>query len=186
MEKIIIKGEKSSAKTVGVIAGAAVAVIVFIVCIAIFPMQYYWGTSLFGAVVSGLIVGFIIILWLGKMDLVVSDKRVYGCVAFGKRVDLPIDSVTAVGTSWLNGIDISTASGAIKFKLMKNNVAIHSAISKLIVDRQGKTNTIEQTVIKQEGTSGNTDELKKYKDLLDSGVITQEEFDAKKKQLLGL
>lgn len=30
------------------------------------------------------------------------------------------------------------------------------------------------------------DELTKYKDLLDSGVITQEEFDAKKKQLLGL
>ena len=30
------------------------------------------------------------------------------------------------------------------------------------------------------------DELKKYKDLLDSGAITQEEFDAKKKQLLGL
>ena len=33
---------------------------------------------------------------------------------------------------------------------------------------------------------GNADELKKYKDLLDSGIITQEEFDAKKKQLLGL
>ena len=30
------------------------------------------------------------------------------------------------------------------------------------------------------------DELKKFKDLLDSGAITQEEFDAKKKQLLGL
>lgn len=30
------------------------------------------------------------------------------------------------------------------------------------------------------------DELKEYKDLLDSGVISQEEFDAKKKQLLGL
>jgi hypothetical protein len=30
------------------------------------------------------------------------------------------------------------------------------------------------------------DELKKFKDLLDSGVITQEEFDEKKKQLLGL
>ena len=29
-------------------------------------------------------------------------------------------------------------------------------------------------------------ELQKYKQLLDSGVITQEEFDAKKKQLLGL
>ena len=30
------------------------------------------------------------------------------------------------------------------------------------------------------------DELKKYKELFDAGVITQEEFDAKKKQLLGL
>jgi len=30
------------------------------------------------------------------------------------------------------------------------------------------------------------DELAKFKSLLDSGVITQEEFDAKKKQLLGL
>ena len=31
-----------------------------------------------------------------------------------------------------------------------------------------------------------TDELKKYKELLDSEIITQEEFDAKKKELLGL
>ncbi len=30
------------------------------------------------------------------------------------------------------------------------------------------------------------DEIKKFKALLDEGIITQEEFDAKKKQLLGL
>ena len=30
------------------------------------------------------------------------------------------------------------------------------------------------------------DDLKKLKELLDSGILTQEEFDAKKKQLLGL
>ena len=30
------------------------------------------------------------------------------------------------------------------------------------------------------------DELKKYKELLDSGAISQEEFDAKKNQLLNL
>lgn len=40
-------------------------------------------------------------------------------------------------------------------------------------------------IIPQSNTS-NADELKKYRDLLDSGVISQEEFDAKKKQLLGL
>lgn len=43
-----------------------------------------------------------------------------------------------------------------------------------------------QTVITQEIPQSNADELKKYKDLLDSGVITEEEFEVKKKQLLGL
>ena len=33
---------------------------------------------------------------------------------------------------------------------------------------------------------GGADKLKMYKDLLDSGTITQEEFDAKKKEILGL
>ncbi|MDE7100544.1 MAG: SHOCT domain-containing protein [Anaeroplasmataceae bacterium] len=30
------------------------------------------------------------------------------------------------------------------------------------------------------------DELKKFKELLDTGIITQEEFNTKKKELLGL
>lgn len=36
------------------------------------------------------------------------------------------------------------------------------------------------------GASSSADELKKFKELLDMGIISQEEFDAKKKQLLGL
>ncbi|NCE64816.1 SHOCT domain-containing protein [Pseudoflavonifractor sp. 524-17] len=36
------------------------------------------------------------------------------------------------------------------------------------------------------GRLGVANELKTFKELLDSGVITQEEFDEKKKQLLGL
>lgn len=39
------------------------------------------------------------------------------------------------------------------------------------------------TVVQQASAA---DELKKFKELFDSGVISQEEFDAKKKQLLGL
>jgi predicted Zn-dependent peptidase len=35
-------------------------------------------------------------------------------------------------------------------------------------------------------TPSSADELRKFKELLDSGIITQEEFDTKKKQLLGL
>lgn len=36
----------------------------------------------------------------------------------------------------------------------------------------------------QQATSG-ADEIKKYKELFDSGIITEEEFNAKKKQILG-
>ena len=42
-----------------------------------------------------------------------------------------------------------------------------------------------KVVVAQAPTSS-ADELGKYKTLLDQGVISQEEFDAKKKEILGL
>lgn len=49
--------------------------------------------------------------------------------------------------------------------------------------KKAKSAPDQATVIQQTSAA---DELKKFKELLDMGVITQEEFDAKKKQLLGL
>ena len=36
------------------------------------------------------------------------------------------------------------------------------------------------------GASSTVEELKQYKSLLDAGVLTEEEFAAKKRQLLGI
>ena len=48
-------------------------------------------------------------------------------------------------------------------------------------------NADSKTIINNiQESSTNADELKKYKELFDMGAITQEEFDAKKKELLGL
>jgi len=114
----------------------------------------------------------------------VTDKRVYGKGAFGKRVDIPIDSVSSVGKiSWLKGVIVSSSSGSIRFMYLANADEIHTVLSDLIISRQGKNTN---TIIKQEVPQSNADELKKYKELLDSEIITQEEFDEKKKQLLGL
>lgn len=44
----------------------------------------------------------------------------------------------------------------------------------------------QQTAAIPQQTYSSMDELKKLKELLDMGIITQEEFDLKKKQLLGL
>ena len=115
-----------------------------------------------------------------KCSLVVTNKRVFGIASFGKRVDLPINQISSVGLGFADSIAVATSSGKIKFLLLENKNEIHRAISDLLISLQ---KTESKTI---EVKSSNADELKKYKELLDSGVITQEEFDAKKKQLLGL
>ena len=62
--------------------------------------------------------------------------------------------------------------------------AIYKIMNNLLIERQQEK--VNATVAAAAPKSDEADQLKKYKDLLDSGVITQEEFDAKKKQLLGL
>lgn len=51
---------------------------------------------------------------------------------------------------------------------------------------QKESKTVRSEAKKEETEVGSAEELKKFKELLDMGAITQEEFDAKKKQLLGL
>lgn len=132
-----------------------------------------------------LVLALLIFWWLSSYELTVTDKRVYGKVAFGKRVDLPVDSVSATSTiSLFKGVSISTSSGKISFLVIKNSQQIYDTINKLLIERQKeKTQNTGTTIVQN---SDEADKLKKYKELLDSGVITQEEFDAKKKQLLGL
>lgn len=132
-----------------------------------------------------LVLVLLIFWWLSSYELTVTDKRVYGKVAFGKRVDLPVDSVSATSTiSLFKGVSVSTSSGKISFLAIKNANEIYGVLNNLLVDRQKeKTQNTGTTIVQN---SDEADKLKKFKDLLDSGVITQEEFDAKKKQLLGL
>ena len=125
----------------------------------------------------------IIFAWMRSYEMIVTDKRVYGRAAFGKRIDLPMDSVSAVATMGFKGIAVATSSGKIAFLMIKNRNEIHKTISELLIERQSKPD-VAPTV--STPVASNADELKKYKELLDMGVISQEEFDAKKKQLLGL
>ena len=130
-------------------------------------------------------VGVICLAFMAGSNVHVTDNRVYGNVGIFKRVDIPIDSISSVTKiGWLMGIGVSSSSGTIRFMYLANAKEIHDALSDIIIERQKNKPTAENTTVVQ--NSDEADKLKKYKDLLDSGVITQEEFDAKKKQLLGL
>lgn len=149
---------------------------------------FLWSiVSVFFFVAGLMIPTAIIYFWLSKVSLTVTDRRIYGTAAFGKRVDIPIDKVSAFGTSWLKGISISSSSGRIVFKLIKNQNEVHEALGKMFVERE---NVAEKTRATSAPASApvidTADQLQKFKSLLDNGVITQEEFDAKKKELLGL
>lgn len=114
-----------------------------------------------------------------KCKISVTNYRVYGKNIAG-QVDLPIDSISSVKKGPFKSIGVASSSGFVKFYLVESRDEIFEEISALLKQRQSA-----RKVIKEE-TSNSTDELKKFKELLDMGIITQEEFDIKKKQLLGL
>lgn len=120
-------------------------------------------------------------IWMTGCKIVVTNKRVYGVGAFRKRVDLPFDMISSVGSGLLNSLAVATSSGKINFWFVANRNEVFSAISNCLIERQDLLHSSGNAPI-----SSHADELKKYKELLDGGVISQEEFDAKKKQLLGL
>ena len=126
----------------------------------------------------------IIMLMMNLCALTITNARVIGKASFGKQVDLPINQISAVGLGWLNSITVATSAGRVRFWLIENRTEVHKALNQLLVNIQAESkSSATETNYKNDSV---TDELKKYKELLDAGVITQEEFDAKKKQLLGL
>ena len=193
-EEIITKGDFSKLNAIALIF-FVISIIAFAVAISLgqrmHPGDGFVDTYIFlpssgegSAVVFyvGIILLVISIYFLIKMkscEITVTNKRVFGKTAFGKLVDLPLDMISAVGTSFPKGISVATASGKIKFWLLNNKTELYHTITELLRKRQ--TSNKESVVI---ASKSDADELKKYKELFDSGVITQEEFEAKKRQIL--
>ena len=136
----------------------------------------------------GIVLCVCLFFMLNFYTITVTDKRIYGRLAFGKRVDLPIDFVTSVAKiQGLKGIAVLSSSKKRKFLLIKNVNEIYNEINNLLIERQRKQYSVVATIPTNTQTINNSpDDLIKLKELLDEGIITQEEFDAKKKQLLGL
>lgn len=133
------------------------------------------GKAVLGGLGLLIVGGFPFILIL-KTTLVVTDQRIYGITWFGHRVDIPIDSVSSVGIGWLSSIAVVSVLGKTRFFGIANTEEVHQTIIELLQGRSATANVGQD----------NTAQLKALKELLDSGVITQEEFEAKKKQLLEL
>lgn len=119
----------------------------------------------------------------GTCELQITENSIKGKSIFGKEVVLPMHMVSAYSTmEFLSVIAIATSSGVVKFSLIENYREIGNVLAKKINETQG--NTVNNKTLTHQPSY--IEEIKKLKGLLDAGIITQEEFDAKKKQLLGL
>lgn len=125
-----------------------------------------------------------------KMQLYVTDKRVIlheikGMLSNAEK-SIPLGNITSID------IDSSFVFSTLKITT-SGNVAIIDGVSiaiakeiKSIIEHLKSQDTKKEYSAIEKDTFDLADEILKYKGLLDAGVLTQEEFDAKKKQLLGI
>ena len=142
-------------------------------------------------------------LYVYDNKVVIERRGVMGFLLQGKAggKTIPISNIMSVqfqeASGFTNGFIQFGIMGGLEAKggLLKavddENAVIFSADNNGIVREirdfiEGKIiNKSNGTTIVQQQLS-NADELKKYKELLDLGVLSQEEFDIKKKQILGI
>lgn len=95
-----------------------------------------------------------------------------------------VKDVKSIELASLKGLKFSGNAFKYRINLLANAEELKTTIMDSLAALPPETSVA--TEIKQEILPSSADELKKYKELLDNGIISQEEFDAKKKQLLGL
>ena len=126
----------------------------------------------------------------GNCILFITNKRIiYGntgllsatikTININECKDVEADSFGLLkGTIKINTLTELISFSAAKKEVIRLSGMIEKALAGIRESTSNETSNIANIYP--------VDEIKKYKELLDSGIITQEDFDAKKKQLLGL
>ena len=85
---------------------------------------------------------------------------------------------------------IKNSISGSSYHMYEQKEIANSALSRVVnYDKCPKCNSTDLIDITDEGTSGfanDVEQLEKFKNLLDKGIISQEEYEAKRKQILGL
>jgi hypothetical protein len=132
--------------------------------------------SMGGAVVGGLLFGA-----AGAVAGAAGSKRVEIDVCTNLSIKLTLkDTYRKVCYITFINSSLATNSNAynVAYTLAQNCMSYFKIACDMVQEGQKPNNTMVQ--------SSNADELRKFKELLDDGIITEEEFRVKKKQLLGL
>lgn len=111
-----------------------------------------------------------------KKELIIYDSYVLCKINSKESKQLFFEDITNIGieknTLKIAGVDV-------EFRI--SNLTNAESMKDVIIE---KKKSVQDKL--DSSNISNADELKKYKELWDNGIISKEEFDAKKRQLLGL
>lgn len=190
-EKILAKGEfsKSNAFATGAAKGVIFGLVCFGMCFVLsLFIDFFADPIVFGLWGAIFFVLFPLLFGISgknlKRELVITDQKI--SITLGKEtLDFPIETITSYGFRGQH-LDLQAPPRKITAESLKNFEEISTVLNKLFNERKNSVVHNVQPAPVVINNSSNADEIKKYKELLDMGAITQEEFDQKKKELLNL
>ena len=139
------------------------------------------GASL--AIIMGGLIHIAVYCSFKNNQVVLTNYNITGTYKRSLSLNIPIDAVTSVSKGTMGSLCITCAGNRYNISYVGNRDAFCAKLNELLSQRTQQALHGSSPIVHQQS---NYDEIQKLKQLLDSGIITQEEFDAKKKQILGL
>lgn len=124
-----------------------------------------------------------------RQSITVTNQRVKCTSGFKDEMNIPIAAISsvAVNSGIFKSIGLTCAGNRYSIGFIENCKEIYNVINGLVNEnRNEKIPSAQPTDDVKVSNANITDEIRKYKQLCDDGIITKEEFEAKKKQLLNL
>lgn len=153
-------------------------------------------TTLIGVALFVLCIVFLVVCVIQSHNRVsISPVWFRGVNVFGKVKLIPIEQVEGVTTKTVNSsISINCTGKKYRYYGIKNNNLLCQTINNIKLDKKFESqcsNDSNETIDSSDSAQANdvnksVEEIKQLKVLLDEGIISREEFDAKKKQILDL
>ncbi len=168
----------------------------FIFYISFFIFGWILGWAYSGFDVSiGFLAGFLTAIFIGGLihfiiyftaknnKITLTNYKITGIYNRHLSLNIPIDSISSVSKGANGSLFITCAGNRYNISFVENRDDFCSKLNELLNQRTEQTLKKSQNVSDQQS---NYDEILKLKELLDNNVITQEEYERKKKQLLNL
>ena len=142
----------------------------------------------------GFLAGFLSALFMGGFihiilyftarnnQIILTNYKITGVYKRHLSLNIPIDSISSVSKGGLRSLCITCAGNKYNISFVSNIDIFCSKLNELL-NKRTQQSMRRDTVVLQ---TSKYDEIEKLKQLLDNGIISQEEFDVKKKQLLDL